>query len=167
MTATDYLQHYDQQDRVVENPVLDNKHEYLLVEWDRSYSGVSIDRVSSIHSTLEEAVGIADGKFRKLLSPLPKRTWITTLSDYSSEDGLGRSSKTNQKCRNYQELIAKTLEIVKNFDTQKFLEECGDGYHIGFYPDDGSVRPGYRLQYRALLGWHELDISAIHVYQGK
>ena len=164
--GVDHRVYYDLQNRIVENPISSNsgkiENEYLLIEPHHTYAGVAIDRVSDIYRNLDEATAVATGKHRKLPLPTPKRKWITSLADYR-----GSCDTKDIKCKSHQDLLTKTLELIKKFDPKTFESECGDGYCSWFNHDDGSIGVGYRLQHRPQGGWNNLDISAIHIYYGK
>jgi len=161
--GVDYREYFDLQEHVLSFvPDQQQKPIHLTTQSERTYAGVVVDRVTDKYLELDEAVAAVGNRYRKLPIPIPRRTWITTLADYKDT-----SYKKSLKCRSYEDLLTKTLEIIKSFDSQKFFQECESGYCSWFNSDDGIIKMGYRLQQRLKGGFECLDISAIHIYYGK
>lgn len=142
----------------------DGDGKFYLLETQGVFGGAPMRRKINVPYDDQNAAARASCSQRK--EAKPTRMWICTLSDY---EGDFRSAKKNERifCRGYDDMVKKTMNVVRAADPRAFVDQFGDGYHYGFNSDDGSVGHGYLMQWRPNGGWNVLYISMVHAYYGK
>jgi hypothetical protein len=123
-----------------------------------TYYGATLYKTVSEHKKLEHACKEACELNEKNRKP-PTRKFICRLADYGNDFKPGM-----EFCKNYSDIVSKTMKIVKEANKEQFLKE----FHKAEDPHfDGSVNAGYRMHWEPHSGWNYLYVSMIHVYYGK
>lgn len=129
---------------------------------DGIYGGCEKIKVIAKKSDLDEAVKYAN-KFINSPSK-PTRLFISRLSDYIDDYN---KDEDDLCCSSYEDMIDKTMEILKNFDANELFRKLGNGYCSWFNMDDGSTGIAYRMHTECVGGWEKLFISLTHAFYGK
>jgi hypothetical protein len=154
----DYRASWDSQPRILEE---DGKFFELVPQ--HVFGGAGMDKKGQEFSSQTEAARYSCDQRKE---PKPTRMWIATLADYKSEfDRLKKEER--MFCRGYDDMVEKTMKVVRAVDPSVFYALFGDGYHYGFNRSDGSISHGYLMQWRPNGGWNLLHISMVHMYYGK
>jgi hypothetical protein len=143
--------------------VLEDKGKWFHLCGDGIYGGAPFVKKGEEFANKDKAAAAASKQYKE---PPPVRMWIATLSDYSGDfERLAPDERYH--CPDHNFMVETAMDIVRDADSKKFFEMCGDGYHYGFNHFDGSIGVGYRMEWSPNGGWNLLHLMMVHAYYGK